>query len=377
MNKLISVSKDVLSGIKNEFNHIRVKAVDSLGFLTYRCTSKCKTCNIWQRNGGGESKNELSKEEWINILSKLKRYGIKSFEIFGGDAFLRKDAIFDIIKFCSQNKIETYLPTNANLCDPETIKMMIDSCLDNIYLSIDGVEEEHDSIRGVEGTFKRIKKTLDTIIEEKVKRGIDYPKIHIVTTLSNLNYNKFENLVRYFENYPIDTIYPRNLVEFSKNNIENSKIDGYMPDPYYTPFESTSHLFNMDELREFKQSIKEIKKSKSKLFINFAGIDMLKDDAFTKGICDYKKCHVATMFLTINPNGDVVPCPFYNSYVIGNLLKNDLEDIWGNEKHRRFIKLQQAKQIQICQNCNLPIYHPSLSDTLKHYYLKILESISQ
>ncbi len=376
MKSYISLGRTLKNEIQREINHVRVRAMDSLGFLTYRCTSRCKTCNIWQKNADENTKGELSKGDWLKVLSKLKDYGIRSFEIFGGDALLRKDAIYDIIEFCNKNGIVTYLPTNANLCDRETIRKFIDSGLNMLYLSVDGIDDEHDNIRGVDGTFKRIKTTLSTFIEEKNRKGSCYPKINIVTTLSNMNYNKFSNLIKYFENYQINCIYPRNLVEFSKGNIENSNINGYTPDPYYVPSDSGSHLFTREELGEFKRIVKTVKRTRRNIRVDFRDIDMAKDDTFLRGVYDFKKCHVATMLVTINPNGDVVPCPFYNSYVIGNLLRNNLEEIWGNSMHREFIRYQQAKKLALCQNCNLPVYHPSIYDTLKYYSIRLAEKIA-
>ncbi|MBI5055387.1 MAG: radical SAM protein [Nitrospirae bacterium] len=356
-----------------EYSHFRVRATDSLGFLTYRCTSQCKTCNIWKRNRDNSRCDELNKEEWILVLSKLKKYGIRSFEIFGGDALLRKDAIFEIIRNCNKHDIKTYLPTNGNLCDRETVINLIEAGLYSIYLSVDDIAEKHDCIRGVEGTFKRTMNTLNILFEEKAKRKSCYPKVMIITTISNMNYRSIPDLIRYFENYPIDCIYPRNLVEFKNENMKYSVINGYSPDPFFVSSEQKSHLLEKEQYEEFKKIISEIKKYGTKVYVNFRDVDLARDVTFVESIYGFKSCHVATMLVTINPNGDVVPCPFYKSYVIGNLLENDLEDIWGNAMHREFIKLQQAKKISICQNCNLPLYHPSAFETLRYYYLRLRE----
>ena len=364
----------MIEEIKKEYSHFRVRALNVLGFLTYRCTSQCRTCNIWKRNSDSNV-NELSKKEWQIILSRLKKYGIQSFEVFGGDALLRKDIIFDMIRYCHSNHIKTYFPTNGNLCDRETINGLIDAGLDSIYLSIDDIEDKHDSIRGVEGTFHRIQKTLDILFDEKSKKNSQYPKVMIITTISNMNFMNLPNIIKYFERYPIDCIYPRNLVEFSKDNIDKSTLDGCSPDPFFVSSKSESHLLNTEQLKEFKQIIKEFKKNKSGPYVNFRDIAMAEDKTFVESNYGYKKCHAATTFTVINPNGDVVPCPFYNKYVLGNLLDNDLEDIWGNKKHREFIKLQNDRKIPLCQNCNLPVYHPSVIDSLKYYSIRLKDLI--
>ena len=89
IRKIKTLSTLILEGIKNESRHLRVKPLNALGFLTFRCTSRCKTCNIWRR----EKIQELSKDQWLEVLGKLNQARINAFEIFGGDALLRKDAI--------------------------------------------------------------------------------------------------------------------------------------------------------------------------------------------------------------------------------------------------------------------------------------------
>jgi len=79
------------TSLGREISASRFRAIDSMIYLAYRCTSRCKTCNIWKRNAEGSADTELGRDKWKIILGRLKDYGIKSLEIFGGDALLRKD----------------------------------------------------------------------------------------------------------------------------------------------------------------------------------------------------------------------------------------------------------------------------------------------
>ena len=367
---LVPLIKEIPGEIKKEYCHISVRAMDSLGFLTYRCTSQCKTCNIWKRNKN-EKTHELDRDGWLSVLSKLKHYGIRSFEIFGGDALLRKDVIFDVVKYCAENEIQTYLPTNGNLCDRETVKNLIDAGLHTIYLSIDDVGENHDGIRGVDGTFQKVKNALETFVY--LKGSADYPKIVICSTLSNMNYQDFARLIKFLENYPIDAVYPRIVGEFNQDNIVKSNINGKIAEPYFVSSEKISHLFSLEELNEFKNIIEDIKTNANNLYVNFRELDTAKDKTFLSSEYDVKHCHVATTFATINPNGDVVPCPFFSSYVIGNLMEKNLDEIWGNFRHKKFINLQKRNKIAICSNCNMRVYHPSLLETL-NYYISVIRN---
>lgn len=331
----------------------------------------CKTCNIWQRNK--DEGSELNKEEWLRVISNLKDHGIKSFEIFGGDALLRKDVIYDIVRYCADNDIKTYFPTNGNLCDRETVQNLLNAGLHTIYLSIDDVGADHDGIRGVDGTFERIKSALETFVE--LRGTAEYPEIIICCTISKMNYLSFPRVLDFLEQYPINAVYPRIIAEFSLDNITRSKINGMIPEPFFASSDALSHLFQNEEMAEFKEIIQSEKQSGRKMYIEFRPLDVAKDKTFTSGEYDFKHCHIATTFPIINPNGDVVPCPFFGSYVIGNLTKNNLSEIWGNPMHRNFIAFQKGRKIAICRNCNIRVSYPSTLETYSYYFQRIRSAL--
>ncbi|MCR4286726.1 MAG: radical SAM protein, partial [Deltaproteobacteria bacterium] len=288
---------------------------------------------------------------------------------FGGDALLRKDLIFNVIKFCKKNGIETFFPTNSLLMDRDAAKELVDSGLDVIYISLDDIGSRHDEIRGKDGTFKLVRNAIENIARER--GGGKTPRIIICTTISNLNYKHFADIAEFLEDYPVDTIYPRVLGEFDKEFINNSAVKGIRPEPYFTSSDRTSHLLKEAEAREFRDAVKKMKLSRKgkRIYINFRAIDEAGDQALTKGIHALKKCLLCSTFVTVDPYGNVIPCPMYNRYIIGNLLKDGLEDIWGNDKHQFFIKEQKRKKIEICKNCIMRIYYPNLPETCA-YLLK-------
>jgi Fe-coproporphyrin III synthase len=360
------------SGIVRETNHLRPHAMYSMGFLTYRCTSRCRTCNIWKRGEEG-SASELSREQWLAVIDKLQAYGIKSFEIFGGDALLREDAIFDVISSCRNKGIETYFPTNSIRCDQTTVRRLVESGLDTVYLSLDEVGYENDGIRGVDGAFERVKDTLEAFVAE---RGDHHnPAIIVCTTISSMNYRSFLKILDFIEQYPVNAIYPRPLGEFDPENVRKSEMDGFVPEPYFASSDGESHLLSDSQVKEMRMLFSELKLRKSGVYVSLQNYYLLADEAFTKGTYPVCPCHVASLLVTINPNGDVVPCPFFRSYVIGNLVKHELDSIWGNEMHRKFLDRQQKGQLPICSNCNMRLYYPSMREQFSYYSDRAMEKL--
>jgi len=371
MSLVTGMFRELMSEAGREWDHLRVKALDSICFLTYRCTSMCRTCNIWQRQGTGL--DEMSCEQWVEVCEKLSSYGVRSFEIFGGDALLRKDAIFQITRCCSERGIGTYFPTNANLCDRETVRQLIDAGLDTVYISIDDVKEEHDQVRGVPGTFSKVQEALENFAELRGKGEL--PRIIICTTLSSINFRNFPRLIKFLEQYPVDAVYPRPLGEFSRSNIEASRLEGELPEPYFASSDGASHLMSGEDLLAMYRMIEEMKQRKSRIYINWRTYYGTTDETFLRGEYPLRHCRIATTVATVNPNGDVVPCPFFRNYVIGNLKDATLKGIWGNEKHRRFLAAQQRGGLAICRNCNTRTYYTSLGETVGYYGKRVLERV--
>ncbi|MEM3839328.1 MAG: radical SAM/SPASM domain-containing protein [Candidatus Micrarchaeaceae archaeon] len=124
--------------------------------ITYKCQSRCLTCNIWEMKPA----NELSLNEIQEFARKNSFF--KWIEITGGEPFLRSDLI-DIVKAFNANCKGLYIvtmPTNS-LCNTESVISKVEEILRlglpklSITVSLDGYRELHDKIRGISGNFDR------------------------------------------------------------------------------------------------------------------------------------------------------------------------------------------------------------------------------
>lgn len=167
--------------------------------LTNRCNSRCKTCNIW-RNPNRYSE-ELSIDEIEKVLKSIGK--LYFLNVTGGEPFLRED-IVDILSLCkrymSPNVI--HIPSNGLLTDliEKRVKEILDTVIDHetfltIKLSLDGIGEAQDEIRGVKGCFSKVIETYSRL--SKLKK--DYPNFHLGlnTIISNFNVNWIDEIYNY------------------------------------------------------------------------------------------------------------------------------------------------------------------------------------
>lgn len=128
-------------------------------FLTRRCNARCAFC-FYVNPDQPPSKDELSLEEIGAISRSLGSLLWLAFS--GGEIFLRKDLVA-ISRVCYQQNRPAFMlyPTNGLMPEliHDTLRQILQSCPESriiVKLSLDGVEGEHDSLRGTPGGFIKL-----------------------------------------------------------------------------------------------------------------------------------------------------------------------------------------------------------------------------
>jgi len=120
--------------------------------ITYRCNLECIGCCVNARFSprlGVITKDELTFKEIVLLLQKIKSYGMKKglnpyIAFTGGEPFLRPDFL-DILQYSSSLFGADYVTfeTNGTLLSDNHLDI-INSCVNNFGVSIDGDEEYHN-----------------------------------------------------------------------------------------------------------------------------------------------------------------------------------------------------------------------------------------
>jgi MoaA/NifB/PqqE/SkfB family radical SAM enzyme len=158
--------------------------------VTFRCNSRCRTCNVWQKRS-----DELSLPEWEAIFTRLGHAALY-ITFSGGEPFLRED-LADIVIAAAQacSPLLVTIPTNGLL--PERIAAQTEricrACPQTTFginLSLDGLEQSHDAIRGVPGNWQRAMRTWQAL------RSLALPNLlcNVHTVISRFNVEDFERI---------------------------------------------------------------------------------------------------------------------------------------------------------------------------------------
>jgi MoaA/NifB/PqqE/SkfB family radical SAM enzyme len=132
-------------------------------FLTDNCNLRCVSCSCWHET----TRNELSTEEWKDVLRQLVRLPIHKVNFTGGEPLIRRDAL-DIMDFARTIGIRhTHLNTNAILLTQAKLDEVLACGIRSFNISVDGQRELHDQIRGRKGGFDRTIAHLRNVIAQR------------------------------------------------------------------------------------------------------------------------------------------------------------------------------------------------------------------
>lgn len=167
------------------------------------CNLKCVHCYWWTTRD--PTAGELTPEQWrIVIRNSFRKMKIANVTVVGGEPMLRKDVV------------QVFSEEMRNRMNVVTNGMFPLIAINGLYfVSIDGTEETHNSIRGPK-TYANIKKNVKTFVDAG-------GKVTINMTLNTLNYRTTMDVIREW-----DEIANRISIQFHTPFVDN--------DPLWLPF---------------------------------------------------------------------------------------------------------------------------------------------
>ncbi len=298
-------------------------------FVTSRCNSKCSHCFYWKNLN---AKDELSTKEVKKAADSLGK--LDWLYLSGGEPFLRPDLI-EICRYfvdkCGVKKL--IIPTNGTLKKQtiEFVKEISSKCRIKIHVSLDGLKDTHDKIRGIECFDKSI--SLLKKLKELQKR---YKfKFNAMITISNKNINEIVSLGRYLDSLNI---------HFSITPIRGSPKDIKLNAPT-----SKQWIKLTDDLQKnTKGFAKGILSFLTTIPKKRMYVDALNGKRSSKGIFG-SICEAGNKIGVLEYNGDVRLCELTNK--IGNIkdYNYDFNKVWFNEKGSRMRDNQN--KLEICKFC--------------------------
>ena len=288
--------------------------------LTSLCNLKCKFCDIPERD---YNKKELSKEEAIKIIDSALRLGVEQLDITGGEPLLHKD-IFEIISYASSSGLKVTLSTNGALIKKHMVKIM-DADIFCITVSVDGFIDTYNCLRNCNGIYSEI---IDSIEYLKARNK----RIAISFVVTNKNIHELEKLYNFFK---------ERRIFFAFFPVINK------PDLY---------LRSDEDKKIFMNFVNKLKKGKEISLIQYKYyMNMLK---YYNDSMGRVRCLGLCREFGVDVNGNLMPCCVWENKdrpinALGNLLNDDIEELWYSEK------IHKARQKIFTEGCG-GCYNPGI-----------------
>jgi len=300
--------------------------------VTYNCNAKCVMCNIWKEKPG--------EEVLPSIYYKLPNT-LRTINISGGEPFLRKDLleVIDIIQSrCKRPRM--VISTNGLL--PRVIKKQIKQVLEfkndtGVRVSIDGIGEVHDRVRGLKGAFVNGMESL------RILQGLGIRDLGIAFTVLGFNLSNIQNV------YDLS----RKLgIQFALNVAYNSSI--------YFKNVSGEYLIDYEELKDNLDYIvnRELRSLEPKRWFRAYFEHALV--GYVSGQKKLENCTAGVDFFYLDPQGNVYPCTVLDMR-LGNLQEKSFDDIWNSkeaQKVRDYIKQCPYNCWMVCNAVPMIKKHP-------------------
>ena len=116
--------------------------------LTENCQAKCISCDYWKSRWA----DAIDTERAVKLVNEIDAAGIRTLRLTGGEPFLRRD-IFEVLEKADTSRFKQIIVQTNGLLLKKLHKSINSSPISKIAVSIDGLRETNDRIRGIQGYF--------------------------------------------------------------------------------------------------------------------------------------------------------------------------------------------------------------------------------
>jgi radical SAM protein with 4Fe4S-binding SPASM domain len=134
------------------------RPVHAVWELTLRCDLACRHCGS---RAGRARPDELSLDEALGLVEQLANLGTREVTLIGGEAYLYP-GYAEVVRAIRANGMSCAVVSGGRGLTPEVASVMADAGVESVSISIDGDQETHDRLRGVEGSYRAALRALET-----------------------------------------------------------------------------------------------------------------------------------------------------------------------------------------------------------------------
>jgi MoaA/NifB/PqqE/SkfB family radical SAM enzyme len=326
--------------------------------VTHACNLRCKMCGQWSEEGimrrkTGSRRAEIGLKDWKRLVDEIASRGIASVLIRGGEPFLFP-GIVELLEAIHSKGIFISIDTNGTL-----LKNFADDLVRigkiHVTISLDGPKSIHDDVRDLRGSFDLIQEGIGILndIEKSTRRPIsksicftispysvmglgDMPAVArslFINTIVIVPYYYFPQIIGNAHEAEMKAQFNCNAFSWRGFHHEGSGID-------FIAFrnEYKKYLANLNGIVNYPYM-----KFTERDYRNWFG-----DSTSTVGS---PVCTNVERLIDIQPGGDANFCVDFPDFIIGNIERSGIGELWNGERAESFREYRRKKQLPICLRC--------------------------
>lgn len=280
---------------------------------TTACNLKCPECPSGLRKFSRPTGN-AEKELFQQIIEELHRDLIWIIFYFQGEPFIHP-GFLDMVKYASEQKLYTITSTNGHFLNDENARRCVESGLDRLIISVDGITQETYESYRKEGKLENVLTGARNVVKWKKKLGKKSPYLIFQFLVVRQNEHEIPGIYTLAKEIGIDEVKLKTaqLYDYKNGNPlipQNNK---------YSRYRKTA-----------------------------SGEWVIKNKLANHCWKLWHSC-------VITWDGLVVPCCFDKDALhrFGDLKSSSFKEVWKGEKYQTFRRaiLKGRKNIDICTNC--------------------------
>jgi len=275
--------------------------------LTYLCNLRCAHC--YATDFDPRPQEDLSTEDAKHIvLDQVVGAGTYHLTFMGGEPMIRKD-VYELIAYARKLGAFVKLQTNGTLLTPEAAKRLDEADVNQVEVSIEGIDAKtNDLVRG-HGSFKRAIEGLQNLAETRI------PKKGICFTVTTNNFHQLDDVPRFAKELDVDEVF------FSK---------------FYVKGRGSKHpewALTREQREKLRGKIGDMQRG-------FPGMPLFA----------IWNCEAGNKFCVVSPRGEVRPCTLHDQ-VVGDLKIESFTKIWRESPVFDQMRRPYAYK-EVCGGCN-------------------------
>lgn len=312
----------------------RQSQLHQLNYLFWECTS---LCNLACLHCGSDCKripeiSDMPAKDFLNVAKQVaKKYKPQSIMIVitGGEPLLRKD-LAEVGAELKGMGFPWGMVTNGYALSESTFRKLRQSGLRSVTISLDGLRDSHDWMRGKSGSFDKAMEGISILAKEK---GMTYD---VVTCVNQRNFCELEQI--------------RELL--IKTGVKNWRL--FMIDPIGRAAHNKELLLDNGQFKILLDFIAD-NRGGGEITASY-GCDGFLDAYETKVRDGFFFCKAGVRVGSVLANGDIGACPNIDrGFVQGNIFTDNFIDVWENKfeiyRNRKHFKTGICEKCLNWKNC--------------------------